>query len=66
MGVHSFFHHCNRLAIEGKMNVHPFVSVRYGIQAKPVAFPAFGPLLLDFELRTNYSRYERVKHQRIG
>ena len=48
------------------MNEHPFASVRCDIQVKPVAFLAFGPLLLDFELRTNYSRYERVKHQRIG
>jgi hypothetical protein len=49
-----------------RMNVHPFVSVRYDIQAKPVEFPAFGLLLRDSEFRTNYSRYARVKHQRIG
>ena len=48
------------------MNEHPFVSVRYDIQAKPAEFPAFGLLLPDSEFRTNYSRYVRVKHQRIG
>jgi len=56
----------NRLATEDRMNVHPFVSVRYDIQVKPAEFPAFGPLLPDSEFRTSYSRYVRVKHQRIG
>jgi hypothetical protein len=48
------------------MNGRPFVSVRSGIQAKQAEFPAFGPLSPDFEFRTNYSKYVRVKHQRIG
>jgi hypothetical protein len=56
----------NRPTTAGRMNVRPFVSVHYDIQAKPVEFPAFGLLLRDSEFRTNYSRYARVKHQRIG
>jgi len=56
----------NQLTTAGRMNVRPFVSVRYDIQVKPAEFLAFGPLSPDSEFRTNYSRYVRVKHQRIG
>ena len=59
-------HDYNQPTTASRMNEHPFVSVRYDIQAKQAEFPAFGPLLRDFEFRTNYSRYVRVKHQRIG
>ena len=59
-------HDYNQPTTASRMNVHPFVSVRCDIQAKPAEFLAFGLLLRDSEFRTNYSRYARVKDQRIG
>jgi hypothetical protein len=56
----------NRPTTASRMNEHPFVSVRCGIQVKPTEFLAFEPLSPDSEFRTNCSRYVRVKHQRIG
>jgi len=54
------------LTTASRMNVHPFASKHSGIQVKQAEFPAFVPLSPDFEFRTNYSIYARVKHQRIG